>query len=309
MIYVFLGIDFNVVKKKIDELISKLNINNIIKYDFSETNIRDILDEVNYIDLFNEQKLVIVSNFSFKKLKDKDEELLKRYIENMNDNIIILRCIDESLDERKSIIKLLKSNCKVEEVKKLDYKELHEYVTNMLKENNINANYNQVKKILDLCEYNTDYTISEVEKLILYKYGQNELYDKDIDEVITKSTEKEIFSFTENVLKKDVAASLKSYNILMSKKKMDEILLIDSLEKQFRLLFQTKELRSKMDEVTLSRSLGVNPYVIKKLYPYLNSYSLEDIANILYKLSNMDIDVKMNGYDKRHVLETFLISL
>ena len=265
MIYVFLGVDFNVVKKKIDELISKLNINNIIKYDFSETNIRDILDEVNYIDLFNEQKLVIVSNFSFKKLKDKDEELLKRYIENMNDNVIILRCIDESLDERKSIIKLLKSNCKVEEVKKLDYKELHEYVTNMLKENNINANYNQVKKILDLCEYNTDYTISEVEKLILYKYGQNELYDKDIDEVITKSTEKEIFSFTENVLKKDVAASLKSYNILMSKKKMDEILLIDSLEKQFRLLFQTKELRSKMDEVTLSRSLGVNPYVIKKL--------------------------------------------
>ena len=309
MIYVFLGIDFNIVKKKIDELINKLNINNIIKYDFSETNIRDILDEVNYIDLFNEQKLVIVSNFSFKKLKDKDEELLKRYIENMNDNIIILRCIDESLDERKSIIKLLKSNCKVEEVKKLDYKELHEYVTNMLKENNINANYNQVKKILDLCEYNTDYTISEVEKLILYKYGQNELYDKDIDEVITKSTEKEIFSFTENVLKKDVAASLKSYNILMSKKKMDEILLIDSLEKQFRLLFQTKELRSKMDEVTLSRSLGVNPYVIKKLYPYLNSYSLEDIANILYKLSNMDIDIKMNGYDKRHVLETFLISL
>ena len=60
--------------------------------------------------------------------------------------VALIRCIDESLDERKSIIKLLKSNCKVEEVKKLDYKELHEYVTNMLKENNINANYNQVKK-------------------------------------------------------------------------------------------------------------------------------------------------------------------
>lgn len=309
MIYVFLGIDFNIVKKKIDDLINKLNINNIIKYDFSETSIKDILDEVNYIDLFNEQKLIIVSNFSFKKLKDKDEELLKKYIDNMNDNVIILRCIDESLDERKSIIKLLKNKCKVEEVKKLDYKELHEYITNMLKENKINTTYNQVKKILDLCEYNADYTISEVEKLILYKYGQNELYDEDIDEVITKSTEKEIFTFTENVIKRDVAASLESYNILMGKKKMDEILLIDSLEKQFRLLFQTKELRSKMDEVTLSRSLGVNPYVIKKLYPYLNNYTLEDIANILYKLSEMDRDIKINGYDKRHVFEMFLISL
>ncbi len=309
MIYVFLGTDYNIVKKKIDDLTNSLNINNIIKYDFSETSIRDILDEVNYIDLFNEQKLIIVSNFSFKKLKEKDEELFKKYIENMNDNVIIIRCIDESLDERKSIIKLLKSKCKIEEVKKLDYKELHEYVTNMLKDNKINATYNQIKKILDLCEYNVDYTISEVEKLILYKYGQNELYDKDIDDVITRSTEKEIFNFTENVLKKDIANSLNSYNVLMSKKKMDEILLIDALEKQFRLLFQTKELRGKMNEVSLSRSLGVNPYVIKKLYPYLNNYSNEDIANILYKLSEMDKDIKINGYDKKFVFESFLINL
>ena len=51
MIYVFLGIDFNIVRKKIDDLVNKLDIRNIIKYDFSETNIIDILDEVNYIGI------------------------------------------------------------------------------------------------------------------------------------------------------------------------------------------------------------------------------------------------------------------
>ena len=309
MIYVFLGIDYNIVKKRIDDLVNKLNINNIIKYDFSETNMIDILDEVNYIDLFNEKKLIIVSDFSFKKLKDKDEELLKKYIDNMNDNVIIIRCIDESLDERKSITKLLREKCKIVEVKKLDYKETHDYITNMLKENGINASYNQVRKILDLCENNADYAISEVEKLILYKYGQKELFDKDIDDVITKSNEKEIFNFTENVLKRNIVESLNSYKILMSKKKMDEIMLIDALEKQFRLLLQVKHLRKDMDELTLSRKLGVNPYVIKKLYPFINSYNDEDVLNILYKLSDMDIDIKINGYDKRQLFELFLISL
>ena len=309
MIYVFLGIDFNIVRKKIDDLVNKLDIRNIIKYDFSETNIIDILDEVNYIDLFNEQKLIIVSNFSFKKLKDKDEELFKKYIENMNDNVIIIRCIDETLDERKSITKLLRNKCKIEEVKKFDYKDTHDYISNMLKENGINASYNQVRKILDLCDNNIDYAISEVEKLIIYKSNQKDLYDKDIDDVITKSNEKEIFNFTENVLKRNIVESLNSYKILMSKKKMDEIMLIDALEKQFRLLFQVKHLRKEIDELTLSRSLGVNPYVIKKLYPYVNNYKDEDILNILYKLSDMDIDIKINGYDKKQVLELFLISL
>lgn len=309
MIYVFLGTDFNIVKKRIEDLINKLDINNIIRYDFSESSIGDILDEVNYIDLFNEKKLIVVSNFSFKKLSEKDEETFKKYIDNMNDNVIIFRCIDESLDERKGIIKLLKSKCKIENILKMDYKNTHEYITNLLKENGINASYNQVRKILDLCDNNPDYAISEVEKLIIYKYGQKELFDKDIDDVIYRSHEKEIFNFIESVVKRNIVEALNSYKILMSKKKMDEILLIDSLEKQFRLILQVKHLRKEMDELNLSRSLGVNPYVIKKLYPDLNNWKDEEIADILYKLSQMDIDIKINGYDKKHIFELFLISL
>ena len=63
MIYVFLGSEISVLKKKIDETISSLKINNIINYDFSDSSIIDIINEVNYVDLFNEKKLIIVNNF------------------------------------------------------------------------------------------------------------------------------------------------------------------------------------------------------------------------------------------------------
>ena len=309
MIYVFLGIDFNVLNSKVNDLVSKLNINNIIKYDSNETSLKEVLDEINYIDLFNEKKLVIVSSFSFKKIKEEDENLLLKYIDNMNDNVIIFKCNEESLDERKKLTKKLREKCKVEIIKKLDYKDLNQYITNMLKENGINASYNQVRKIMDLCDNNLDYAVSEVEKLIIYKYNQKELFDKDIDDVIIKNSEKEIFNFIENVIKRNIVLSLDSYKVLMSKKKMDEIMLIDQLEKQFRLLLQVKHLRTEKDELSISRLLGVNPYVIKKLYPYLNKYSDEDIADILHKLSDMDIDIKINGFDKKNVFESFLISL
>ena len=54
-------------------------------------------------------------------------------------NVIIFKCIDDSIDERRSLTKLLRSKCKVEEIIPLNYKTLHEYVSNMFKNNNINA--------------------------------------------------------------------------------------------------------------------------------------------------------------------------
>ena len=136
MIYVFLGNEINIIKKKIDSLIDELKIDNVIKYDYDSLHIDDILNEVNYVDLFNEKKLLIVSNFTFKKIKDKEEKALSNYINHINDNIIILKCIDEKLDTKKELIKLINDKCKVIELKKMDYKTLHEYVTKIFSDNN-----------------------------------------------------------------------------------------------------------------------------------------------------------------------------
>ena len=308
MIYVFLGKDFNIVKIQIDDLINKLKIENIIKYDFTESSISEIIDEVNYVDLFNEKKLIIVSNFSFKKINEKDEEKLSRYIDNMNENVIIFRCIDDSLDERRKLTKLIRSKCKVEIVEKLDYKNLHEYVSNLLKENKIKASFNQIKRILDLCEYNVDYTLSEVEKLLIYKIGSNELFDKDIEDVINKNNEKEIFSFTEYVLNKDIGHALDSLKILISSD-IDEVAIIDSLAKQYRLLYQVKLLNGTLNEKMMASALKVKEYTIKKTREFINNYSEEELLDKLHKLSDCDIDIKINGYDKNKVLESFIITL
>lgn len=308
MIYAYLGKDFNILNKAVNDFINKLNIDNIIKYDYLESSLSDIIDEVNYIDLFNEKKLVIVSNFSFKKLNEDDEKLLLKYIDNMNDNIIVFKCSDESLDERKALTKALRKKCKVEEIEKLDYKTLHSYVTNMFKNEGIEVTYNQVKRILDLCEYNPDYTISEVDKLLIYKIGEKKLLDKDIEDVISKNTEKEMFTLIDNVLDKKIGPAIDSFKILVSSN-IDETIIIDNIAKQFRLLMQIKLLGEKLSEVELVKTLGVNPYTIKKLIPYVNKYSKEDIADVLYKLSNLDIDFKINGYDKNELLESFLVTL
>ena len=308
MIYVFLGNEINLLKRRIDGLKRELNINNIIEYDFDDSNIIDILNEANYVDLFNEKKLIIVSNFSFKKVKDVYEKELLRYIENMNDNVIILKCIDESLDERKNITKKLREKCKVEEIKKMDYKELHEYITNMFVSNNKKITYNQVKEILNRCEYNDDLAINETEKLLLYKLGEDVITDDDIDKVVSKSSEKEIFTLSDAVMKKNLKQIFNSYNILI-RSGIEPVVLIDNLARQFRTLYQVKILCKTMDEKEISRKLGLNPYVVKKAHENVNNYEEEELINNLYELSNLDIDIKVKGLDKYKVLENFFLKI
>lgn len=308
MIYVFLGNEINLLKRRIDGLKHELNINNIIEYDFDDSNIIDILNEANYVDLFNEKKLIIVSNFSFKKVKDAFEKELLRYIDNMNDNVIILKCIDESLDERKNITKKLRKKCKVEEIKKIDYKELHEYITNMFVSNNKKITYNQVKEILNRCEYNDDLAINETEKLLLYKIGEDVITDDDIDKVVSKSSEKEIFTLSDAVMKKNLKQIFNSYNILI-RSGIEPVVLIDNLARQFRTLYQVKILCKTMDEKEISRKLGLNPYVVKKAHENVNNYEEEELINNLYELSNLDIDIKVKGLDKYKVLENFFLKI
>ena len=308
MIYVFIGSQINILKDKVNKLVSKLNISNIINYDFDEIDFIDILNELNYVDLFNEKKLVIVNNFSFKKLKSNEEELFIKYINNSNDNVLVLKCKDESLDNRKSLIKLLREKCNVEEIINMDYKSLHEYITKLFKENHVDVTYNQVKKILSLTDGNVDVTLNEVDKLLMYIEPSKILHDEDIDEVVSKSAEKEMFRLTDAVMSKNTGAMFDSYKILLSSG-VDSTVILDYLAKQFRSLYQVKILINGSNEYEIAKKLSLNSFVVKKMIDNMNNFKEEEIISILYKLSDIDIDIKVNSLDKNKLLEMFFLNI
>ncbi len=308
MIYVFLGNEINIIKKKIDSLIDELKIDNVIKYDYDSVHIDDILNEVNYVDLFNEKKLLIVSNFTFKKMKDKEEKALSNYINHMNDNVIILKCIDEKLDNKKELIKLVNDKCKVIELKKMDYKTLHEYVTKIFSDNNKRITYNQIKNILSLCENDTDSVLNEVNKLLLYKMDSDTITDEDIENVISKNSEKEMFKLNDAVMAHNIPNMLESTKTLVSSG-VDEVVIIDYLSKQFRTLYQIKVMSKDTGIQTITSRLSLNSFVTKKMLDVVGKFSEEKLLNIIYKLSDADISIKVEGLDKSKVLENFYLSI
>ena len=73
-------------------------------------------------------------------------------------------------------------------------------------------------------------------------------------------------------------------------------------------------IKEKYDSIILltddiAKELKVKPFVIKKLIPYTKSYNEKQIIDILYKLSEIDSDIKLKGYDKTKVMESFLLTI
>ena len=115
MIYTLYGEDTFGINKFINDLMKKEQIEDKITYDYEECNIKDVLEECSYNDLFGNKKLVVLNNANFLTGKTTlNDDSLESYVNNPNElTILILKVNEDKLDERKKLVKLLKEKSTV----------------------------------------------------------------------------------------------------------------------------------------------------------------------------------------------------
>ncbi len=313
MIYLLYGEEYFLLKSKEDEIIKSSKIDNIISIDFSSSKLSDVLNEVYYCDLFNSKKLIIVSNFSFKSLNKDEEESFKKYLDNMNDNIVILKSIDASIDSKKTIIKKLNKVGNVYNAKKLDKYELTSYLIELFKKEKYKISDTLIKKVIDICSYSkysndNSYIFNEINKLMMYKYDTKEITSEDVEAVISKNMDNEMYNLVNAVLCKDTKNIFDEFKII-KELEVDPYFILSSISKQFRTLTQIKILSSGMAGDAIAKKLGMNPYAIQIIGKNTRLYSIDDLANILEKIFYTDEKMKSENIDKYRILEEFFIEL
>lgn len=306
--YLIYGPDHSINNNEFKKIIAELKIDDVVKYDMTNSNILDVIEDASTVGLFSTNKIIILDDCYFlsaNKTIDNIEEL-EKYIEKYNpNNYCILVAYTEKVDTRKKIYKLLKSKAKIIEQVKIDDDYLINYVKEELKREqykieDINYFLNKVGKNLNNVK-------NELNKLMMYKLETKNIKNEDIDKIVVKSMEEEIFALTDAVIAKNTGVSLNLLEEFL-KKDYEEIQLIMLLASQFRFLFQVKRLLNKgKSEAEIAKILEVNPYrvkfTVKKLYAYTEGMLLDYIQ----KLAKMDHDIKLGLMNKRLALELFII--
>ena len=128
MIYILYGTINYLINKEISKIIEDNNIDeiNINKYDLTNTYLTDIINDASSMSLFDDKKVIIVNNSyiftgTTKKALEQDSTILENYLNNINDNTILIFIVNnDKLDERKKITKLVKKIGTVKEFNNID---------------------------------------------------------------------------------------------------------------------------------------------------------------------------------------------
>ena len=299
-LYLFYGNNKTIINNKINNIVDKYNIveNNIIKYDL-EDNLDNIIEEASMISLFGDIKLIII-NTTFKEEIDIDK--FEDYLKNYNTNSYLVFVSNDKVDTRRKLYKLITKYGTVEDVSN-DNNYIRSYIKEYIKDYKIDINYFLSKVNDDL-----DNIKNELDKLMLYKLEDKNITNNDIDDLVISNIEDDIFALTDSVINRNIDRSLELYNKFMEKN-YEPIYIIGLLGNQFTLLYQVKKLynigKNNNDIATI---LNVHPYRVKLAIQNSYYYTESDLIKYIYKLANLDKDIKTGNIDKTIGLELFLIN-
>ena len=313
MFYLIYGLENYLIKKNINKIIDELKVTSdeIINLDMNYDSINDLIMEASTINMFSTKKLIICDNSIFlsssSDKNDNVDELIK-YIENaFKDTYILFILREEKIDSRKKICKILSKEAKVYVCEKIESYKLNNYVMDYIRNNGYTISSKNIDFLLSKTHYELSNVINEVDKLFIYKDKDKKITEEDIEKVITRNIETNIFELTNAIIKKDRSKIEEIYKDLLLSKE-GPIKLIITIANQFRLYLQVKIMRnSGYSEKEIVSTLKEHPYRINLAMN--NNYTIEELKDNLRKLSKLEVDIITGKVDEKLGFEMYLLNI
>ena len=312
MIYILYGTINYLINKEINKIIEVNNIDeiNIIKYDLTNTYLTDIINDASSMSLFDDKKIIIVNNSyiftgTTKKALEQDPIILENYLNNINENTILIFIVNnDKLDERKKITKLIKKIGIAKEFNNIDNTSL---VKELFDDYNISAD--NIKYLLERVGDDTTLLATEIEKIKIYKDNDKNIIKEDITNLITKSLESNNFKLIDAIINKNKNEAIMLYQDRI-KLNEEPIAIIIALANQIRIMYQVKQLYlNGYTENNIASILKIHPYRVKLANQNSKKYDSNILLNYLKQLADLDISIKTGKIDKQLGLELFILAL
>ncbi len=322
-VYLFTGIEKYLIDKTIDMLREKyidksFETLNYVVLDGKDIDFDNILDACETLPFMAEKKLVIIKDIN-EVMENKGTDFDKRlgeYISKL-DHYLTLIIIDKSnsLNKTSNIYKAVKKLGGVVEFNKLKGRDLNAWVEKKFKEYNKNISYGNISYFIQSSSYNTYNSLNtlydlENEILKIVNYTQEkEISKEDIDLVLSRTLDTNIFNLLSYLNRRDSEAALRTFNELyISNEPVQRILAM--IIRQIRLMLSYKLYRERGDtEGSIQKKLQIKDYEFKRISKESSSFSKEYLLQALELILRLDIKQKTSSQDEKLALEMLIIQL
>ncbi len=310
--YLIYGIDNGLIKNKEKEILKKINISLINKYDLEVSPVDVILEDALTMNLFADKKVIIIEN-AYIFGSSSDQKISDRFLEYFNtfnsSTYIIFELNADKVDSRKKITKKISEIGKVFEVKKLETNDLFQIIEKRFKDNNYTISTELINYLVSLLNDNYENVNNELDKIFLLGKEDKNITKEDLDGLIIPSLDDDIFSLIDAITNKDKNKSIKLYQEFINRNE-DMIKIIYLLASKYRLMLQVRLLSDRgYLESDIAKTMQIHPYRAKMVLREAYKYELSNLIKILKELDYLDRDIKLGNVDKNLALEVFLLKI
>lgn len=281
------------IKKEYDNLSEGINL-----YYITNDNIDELPSLLQGVTFFGTEKLIIIKDtklkFNVDLLKDIDKDI----------TIVV---IEESVDKRTTDYKTLSKIAECIEFKFMDDVKVKEYIMQVLKKYNISISNEDADYLSQMLGNQKSNIINELNKLVIYLEGENNVNREIIDKVCTKTLNAKIFDVLANIVNKKKKIAIKELDELLQQKEPIVKIYI-MLYKQVKQMYLIKFLKGK-NSPNIAQILGIHPFVFKNLSKSCDAYTLKELRNILNEFDIYDEKTKNGEMDFEIGLKKIILSM
>ena len=289
-------------------------------FDMKEASYAEVELDLVSLPFFADEKIVILDHLldlttaKKRNLTDEDLKQFENYLENPSESTRLVIFAEGKLDSKRRLVKLLKRDAQIIEATTPKEQDLKRYFSSQAQELGLHF----VGDSLDQLLLKSGYDFGELQKnlALLQAYKEDgQITLQDIEEVVPKSLQDNIFDLTQMILKRQIDQARNLVKDLRLQGE-DEIKLIAILLGQFRMFSQVKIFSEEGQSesqivVSLSDLSGrkVNPYQVKFALRDSRRLSLSFLKQTMMTFIETDYAIKSGTYEKDYLFDLALLKV
>lgn len=281
------------------------SMNNTI-YSGKEIDVNEVIDMAGTMPFFAERRVIVIENSGWMKTGN---DRMADFVKNVPETTYLIFA-EEEVDKRNKLFKAVSSKGYAAVCEIQDEATLKKWIMGLLKKENKLITPDALNLLLDRTGTDMENIRREVEKLICYKYEEEGITAKDVEDLCTIRIQNKIFDMVEAVADKKQKQALDLYYDLLALKEAP-LKILALIARQFNILLQVREMKSKgYDDNTIAQKTGVNAYFLKKKYiPQAMRFKQEQLVSALSSCVQADEDVKTGRMGDLLSVELIIVGL
>lgn len=305
-VYLIYGEEDYLRKQYKDRMREALIGDDTMNYNYYEgkgISVKELIDVSETLPFFNERRLILVENSGF---FSSSQEELAGYLKEKPETTCFL-FVEKDVDKRNKLFKTVSALGYAANMTAPDERTLIRWISGILKKEQRFMREDAMRHFLERIDTDMENIRRELDKLVVYTDGAQEITVGDIDEVCTVYTESQVFDMVRSVAEKQQSKALELYYDLIAQKEAPMRILY-WITRQFNQLYQIKDLQSKgYPDHVIAERMGVRDFVVRKNKTLCQRFSLEELRKSIQICVEREEDVKTGRLNDRMAVELLII--